>query len=303
MQKQTEATHQHEDKQRVMQSSEWTISAPGDALHNDFPSSFFIAPKVVFYCPHFSCLHSIVTGQVQISSFMQKTPRQAFHYVVWAQPSSIHQQCPCSYAGPPKLCAPPFDITLLWLSGPLCWLLSEADWRPFVCVSPCPEWPGGTCLAASGETGMCIWMGQCVPGTCWQRDAVPLWVLVHQRNHLVQLHMCCVPWSFTLNGSLVTAVVNILPFGIVGESWTNVVSDALFEVWILSKCSISLLPFLLHTNYIEEFDLSDQIWTKWGLAGSFLCLKSSFHASLLTANDEKQKLFIKDEFWIGLLFS
>lgn len=82
-----------------------------------------------------------------------------------------------------------FDITLLWLSGPLCCLLSEADWRPFVCVSPCPEWPGGTCWAASRETGMRIWMGQCVPGTCWQRDGMPLWVLVHQRNHLVQLHV------------------------------------------------------------------------------------------------------------------
>lgn len=133
------------------------------ALHDDLPSSFFIAPKVGLYCPRFLCLHSIVTGRVQISSFMHKNLSRAFHYSALC-PALIHPSAlPLYYTGPPKLILTTpsqlFDIMLLWLSGPLCWLLSEADWRPFVCVSPCPEWPGGTCWAASRETGMHIWMG------------------------------------------------------------------------------------------------------------------------------------------------
>lgn len=128
------------------------------------------------------------------------------------------------------LTPPLFDRTLLWLSGPLCCLLSEADWRPFVCVGPCPEWPGGTCWAARGETGMRIWMGQCVLGTCWQRDGVPLWVSVHQRNHLVQLHVqpgVTFPRSITLKGRIVTAMVNVFLFGVT-RLFTNLVSAALF---------------------------------------------------------------------------
>lgn len=45
-------------------------------------------PKVAFYCLRRSCLHSIVTGRVQISSFYETV-----HQVAWAQPSSVRQQC------------------------------------------------------------------------------------------------------------------------------------------------------------------------------------------------------------------
>lgn len=135
-------------------------------------------PKVVCNCPSFPCLHSIVTGQVQIFFFIYKKPSVSSSTTL-TEPSphpSIHQQCPIQYKPPPPPPCPDnttptlgFDITLLWLSGPLCRLLSEADWRPFVCVSPCPEWPGGTCWAAGGEAGMHVWMSQCVQGICWQR--------------------------------------------------------------------------------------------------------------------------------------
>lgn len=167
---------------------------PRDALHDDFPSSFFIAPRWCFIVLAFRVCIPLLLGKYKYPPFYAQKPQTrpsttslepSPHPSISSAPSPTHR-APQALLTTPSLV---FDITLLWLSGPLCCLLSEADWRPFVCVSPCPEWPGGTCWAASGETGMRIWMGQCVPGTCWQRDGVPLWVLVHQRNHLVQLHV------------------------------------------------------------------------------------------------------------------
>lgn len=207
---------------------------PWDALHDDFPSSFFIAPKWCFIVLSFRVCIPLLLGKYKYPPLCRKKASDRPSTIRCLSPALIHPSAvPLFYTGPPKLLTTPsllFDITLLWLSGPLCRLLSEADWRPFVCVSPCPEWPGGTCWAASGETGMRIWMGQCVPGTCWQRDGVPLWVLVHQRNHLVQLHVqrgVAFPGHSHWMGVL-SLQLWIFLFGIEGEFLTNVASAALF---------------------------------------------------------------------------
>lgn len=146
----------------VMQSSEWTISDLGmlcmmislgtssSPQSGALLSSLFV---FAFHC-YWASTNILLYAQKPWTGLPLRCPSPALIH-----PSAV----PLLYTGPPQalLTTPSllFDITLLWLSGPLCWLLSEADWRPFVRVSPCPEWPRGTCWAVSGETGMRIWMG------------------------------------------------------------------------------------------------------------------------------------------------
>ncbi len=166
--------------------------SPSHALHDDFPSSFFIIPEWCFIVLACRVCIPLLLGKHKYPPLCTKTSDRPSTALSEPSPHPSISSAPVLHGAPQAQPTAPsllFDITLLRLSGPLCWLLSEADWRPFVCGSSCPEWPGGTCWAARGETGMRIWMGQCVTGTCWQRAGVPLWVLVHQRNHLVQLHV------------------------------------------------------------------------------------------------------------------
>ena len=183
MQKQTEGRQSHssawEQTSETCNPQSEQYFPPGDALHDDFPRGWSSPQSGVLLSLRL-CLHSIFTGQVQISSFMHKNLRQAFHSIAWAQPSSIHQQCPPSTQGPPSSATTP---------PPTLWHNAIVAFRAFMlavvlgrlktlCVrQPLSwvAWTGGTCWAASGETGMRIWMGQCVPGTHWQRDGVPLY--------------------------------------------------------------------------------------------------------------------------------
>jgi len=101
MQKQTEGRLSHTSAWEQIQS----CNLQSEQYHCFawwFPSQLFHRPNVVFYCPCSLCLHSIVTEQVQISSFMDKILSSAFHDAAYVQPSSIHQQCPCSTQGPPS---------------------------------------------------------------------------------------------------------------------------------------------------------------------------------------------------------
>lgn len=150
---------------------------PSHSLHRP-PMWRFIVPALFLFAFH------CYSASTNILLYAQKPRPGQPPYAALIHPS-VNPHAPLTT--PSQL----FDIMLLWLSGPLCCLLSEADWRLFVCVSLCPKWPGGTCQAGRG-TGMQMWMAQCVLGTCWQikkKNSMPLWVLVHQRTHLVQLHM------------------------------------------------------------------------------------------------------------------
>lgn len=133
-----------------------------NALHDDFPSSFFIAPKWCFIVLAFCVCIPLLPGKYKYPPLCTKTSAGPSTTSLVSSPHPSISSAPVLHRAPQALLTTPsqlFDIMLLWLSGPLCWLLSEADWRPFVCVSPCPAWPGGTCWAASRETGMRIWMG------------------------------------------------------------------------------------------------------------------------------------------------
>lgn len=116
-----------------------------DALHAHFPSSFFIAPKVLFYCPLLSCLHSIVTEEEQTPVLCGQKPQPGLRRAGPARPSSVHQRDPAAL----------FDITLLWLSGPLCCCCLRQIEEP-LCASVLSweQGTGGTCWAATGEPGM-----------------------------------------------------------------------------------------------------------------------------------------------------
>lgn len=85
-----------------MQSSEWTISPPGmlcmmiSLAASSSPQSCVLLSSLLVFAFH------CYWASTNILLYAQKNLRQAFHYVAWAQPSSIHQQCPCPTQGPPS---------------------------------------------------------------------------------------------------------------------------------------------------------------------------------------------------------
>lgn len=120
------------------------------ALHGDFPSSFFIASLKlgVIVLPFCVCI-PLLLGKYKYLPLCTKTSAGPSTTLPVSSPHPSISSAPVLHRAPQALLITPsqlFDIMLLWLSGPLCWLLSEADWRPIVCVSPCPAWLGRNLL-------------------------------------------------------------------------------------------------------------------------------------------------------------
>lgn len=70
-----------------------------DALHDHFPSSFFIVPKCCFIVLAFRVCIPLLLGKYKYPPLCTKTSDGPS---TRAQPSSIHQQRPCSTRGPPS---------------------------------------------------------------------------------------------------------------------------------------------------------------------------------------------------------
>lgn len=79
-----------------------------DGLHDDFPSSFFIAPRCCFIVLSFRVCIPLLLGKYKYPPFIHKNLRQGL-LLHRLGPALIHPSAVplVLHTGPPKLCSPP----------------------------------------------------------------------------------------------------------------------------------------------------------------------------------------------------
>lgn len=176
-------------EQTIMPSSEWTISSLcmliSLAVSSSSPMWCFIVPARCVCIP-------LLLSKYKYHPLFTKTLSWAFHYPACVQPSSIHQQWPCSTQGPPSSAHHPQPA--LWHNAVVAFRLFmlAVVWGRLktLCMCQALSWVAGRNLLGCEQRDRNAHMnGLVCAGHLLMEERLPLWVLVHQRNHLVQLHV------------------------------------------------------------------------------------------------------------------
>lgn len=160
-----------------------------DALHDDFPSSFFITPKSCFIVLAFRVCIPLLLSKYKYPPLCTKKPqtglplkpspyqsvsshlvlhRAPLPHLTTPQPTIWHNAVVAFWA---------FMLAVVWgrlktlcVCQPLSWVVARK--------------PAG--LRVERQECAYEWASVC---TCWQGDGVPLWVWAHQYKHLVEIRV------------------------------------------------------------------------------------------------------------------